>query len=618
MNRTSLRRIAGAALAGLAAATLAAVPASAAPAPTAFCADGSTPMIGQEEALDLFEQDPSAAVTGSTVVRGTTPVGFTGTFDGYLPDALGKGAGMFLFRLEGAGIDAASNPLGRASGIWSGMSGSPVYTQDGRLIGAVSYGLSADDIPIAGVTPADYMQRAGTDRLQAAPATVKVAAKRVRAVRSSAAAGGTLQQLKAVKVITGGNRANAALNRTQARVPSSSPLAATVRSQGFAPVGSPARLADPLVPGGNIAVGYSTGDLFSGGVGTVTAVCGSTVWAFGHPMDFLGETALSMHNASVARIVPDATGRTGAYKQVATVGEQIGTITQDRWAAIRGEVGLIRGFPAVTTVKNAQGRTLSTYRGTVVNPWMATNATLGPVMAAADHLDNLGIGTARLAWRIDYRLPNGRTGKLANSQVYAGFGELSDQLATDLGGDLESIAGTDLADPTITGVRTTLTLLDEKAVWYRFAGAQVRVGKTWVKLGGRTLKKKRTYVVRPLVRQYVNGKPKGLVPGPQTRFTLGRLAQGRGSVTFSPRAVEQECMEIDGEKVCAFGDDQEPATFDALIAGRDALVPADRALAVTQWSWKAKKSKGTRQKTSKLVAPGVVSGSYRATFRIAR
>ena len=619
MNRTSLRWLAGAALAGLATTTLV-TPPSAAPAPaTSFWADGSTPMIGQEEAQDLFEQDPTAGVTGLTVVRGTTPVPFTGTYDGYLPDALGKGAGMFLFRLEGAGIDAASNPLGRPSGIWAGMSGSPVYTADGRLIGAVAYGLSADDIPIAGVTPADVMQRAGTDHVQA-PASVRTTTKTLRKAGSSITGGTTFRQLKSVKVMTGGHRANAVLNRTQARVPSRSPLAATARSQDFAPVGAPTRIAQPLVPGGNIAVGYSTGDLFSGGVGTVTAVCGNSVWAFGHPMDFLGETSLSMHNASAARVVPDSTGLTGAYKQVATVGEQIGTITQDRWSAIRGEVGLIRGFPAVTSVRDARGRLLATYRGTVVNEWMATNAAMGPVRGAVDLLDNVGIGTARLSWRIDYRLANGRTGQLRNSQIYAGFGALADDLATDLGGDLEALAGTDLADVTVTGVTSTLTLLNEKSVAYRFAGSQVRVGKKWVKLSGRTLKKNRTHTVRPLLRQYVNGKPKALVPGPASTFTMGRLAKGRGSVTFSPRGAQQQCIQIDGEKICAFGEDEEQGarSFSELLGQRDALVPADRATAVAQWSWKAKKSTGVRQKTSRLVAPGVVSGTHRTTFRIAR
>src|SRR3954454_7416981 len=39
------------------------------------------------------------------------------------------------------------------------MSGSPVYAEDGRLIGAVSYGLAFGPSPVAGVTLAADMQQ---------------------------------------------------------------------------------------------------------------------------------------------------------------------------------------------------------------------------------------------------------------------------------------------------------------------------------------------------------------------------------------------------------------------------------------------------------------------------
>lgn len=626
MNRSSLRLFAGAALSGLAAAALV-VPATAqaAPVPAAFCTDGSQPMVTQDEVIEDF--DETTTVKGLTVVKGTTPVEFTGTYAGYIPNALGKGVAMLLFRMEGAGIDAATNPTGRPAGIWAGMSGSPVYTADDRLIGAVAYGLSPDDIPLAGVTPADYMKAVGTDKLTPkAPASVRVAAKNIEGSRRTvqAAAGRSLQHLKTVKVITGGARANALANRTQARVPKgSSPAATSVRAGGFQAVGSPTRIAEPIVPGGNIAVGYSTGDLFSGGVGTVTAVCGDDVWAFGHPMDFWGETALSIHNASAALVVTDSTGLSGSYKQVATVGQQVGTITQDGYAAIRGKLGLIKGFPAVTKVVNAKGQVLDTYRGSVVDPAMATNAAMGPALAVYDILDNIGFGTARLSWRIDYRLASGKKGSLKNWQLYSGIGDLGDQVATDIGNDIYSIAYTDLADATITSVTSTLTLLDRKPVDYRFVGAQVWTGKKWVKLNGRTLKKHRTHVVRPVYRKYLEGKPKETSVGPRSKFKMGALAKGRGSVTFSRKGEieEFECFEDeDGELYCPDfeGEDDAPRTFSALVETLDALIPANRGQGVTQWNWKSgKKAKGTKTRTSGLVAPGVISGSYKATFRIA-
>ena len=68
---------------------------------------------------------------------------------------------MVMMRLSSPEID-------RVGGIWQGMSGSPVYAEDGRLIGAVAYGMSWGPSPVAGVTPfADmdtYLPPAGTAR----------------------------------------------------------------------------------------------------------------------------------------------------------------------------------------------------------------------------------------------------------------------------------------------------------------------------------------------------------------------------------------------------------------------------------------------------------------------
>lgn len=65
--------------------------------------------------------------------------------------AVAPGVDMVMARL-------ASSEIERVGGIWAGMSGSPVYAVDGRLIGAVSYGLTGGNSPVAGITPAADMQ----------------------------------------------------------------------------------------------------------------------------------------------------------------------------------------------------------------------------------------------------------------------------------------------------------------------------------------------------------------------------------------------------------------------------------------------------------------------------
>src|SRR5687767_12893318 len=81
---------------------------------------------------DLAAGDP---VDGLTVSKGTTPEGFTGEVVGILHDGIAPGLDMVI-------MDLSSPEIDRVGGIWAGMSGSPVYAEDGRLIGAVAYGLT--------------------------------------------------------------------------------------------------------------------------------------------------------------------------------------------------------------------------------------------------------------------------------------------------------------------------------------------------------------------------------------------------------------------------------------------------------------------------------------------
>ena len=65
---------------------------------------------------------------------------------GVLKDGVLPGIDMVMARLD-------SPTIQQVGGIWQGMSGSPVYAADGRLIGAVAYGFSFGASPVAGITP---------------------------------------------------------------------------------------------------------------------------------------------------------------------------------------------------------------------------------------------------------------------------------------------------------------------------------------------------------------------------------------------------------------------------------------------------------------------------------
>jgi hypothetical protein len=69
-----------------------------------------------------------------------------------LEDGITPGLDMIIAETDSPAIRAAG-------GIWAGMSGSPVHTDDGRLLGAVAYGLSGAPSRIGGITPAEDMRR---------------------------------------------------------------------------------------------------------------------------------------------------------------------------------------------------------------------------------------------------------------------------------------------------------------------------------------------------------------------------------------------------------------------------------------------------------------------------
>ncbi|MCB0907999.1 MAG: hypothetical protein KDB63_12880, partial [Nocardioidaceae bacterium] len=102
---------------------------------------GGTPTVGAASAatcdtpFPVADLVPHQAVTGLTVSAGTTPDGFTGEVLGVVKNGIAPGLDMVMVRLTSTEID-------RVGGIWAGMSGSPVYADDGRLIGAVAYGLA--------------------------------------------------------------------------------------------------------------------------------------------------------------------------------------------------------------------------------------------------------------------------------------------------------------------------------------------------------------------------------------------------------------------------------------------------------------------------------------------
>ena len=362
--------------------TLAAAP-TAARAPVGT---GSCPAVYPVSALHA-----GMTAYGLTTSRGTTPSRFSVRVLGVLHDGIAPGIDMILIRADSTAIRAAG-------GIWAGMSGSPVYARDGRLIGAVSYGLAFGPSRTGGVTPARAMYdvRSFPRDTGSGYAThpMLTPALRARVVATgagtAAAAAGGLTQLPTPVAVSGVPQRQ--LDRLAQLV--GSPASVRMFTAGSA---STKQVSPAVVrPGAPMAAAVSYGAFTYAGIGTTTAVCGKRVLAFGHPMMAFGSTSESAHAASVLYIEKETLGPPFV---VGNVGGVVGTITQDRLSAIGGRLG--KAAPATRIRVGAMAAT-GLYRGgrslAPVTTWLpiaAANAAYGVTWSA---LQEDAVGSAVIHW----------------------------------------------------------------------------------------------------------------------------------------------------------------------------------------------------------------------------
>jgi hypothetical protein len=306
----------------------------------------------------LMAQAPAATMTvdalqpgmtgvGRTVFRGNRIEDFQVDILGVVKNVMGPKRDLIVARLAGG-------PLAE-TGVIAGMSGSPVYV-DGKLIGAISYALgSFPKEPIAGITPIAEMIDAvesGGPR----PARRELDVRWPPTPTDVYAAIGRLVDRATAPLSAAGRIADASNASSLGAIAAGlRPIGAAMVLGGFEPaVGTPlaraldARVEDrepqdaaadpasaPLRPGDPIGVSLVHGDLDVGATGTVTAVDGARVYAFGHPFLELGPTAFPMTRATVLGILPSL----DSSLKIATLGPVVGAITQDRATAIGGMLG---------------------------------------------------------------------------------------------------------------------------------------------------------------------------------------------------------------------------------------------------------------------------------------
>lgn len=407
--------------------------------------------------------------TGYTVERGTAPEPFSATLLGRIKDGIAPGVDMIM-------ADVSSPAITRAGGVWAGMSGSPVYASDGRLIGAIAYGL-APSSPIAGITPAEDMK----DLLAHATATrtrAKVAVNRTTAARlartgdvTAAAAAEGFQKLPVPIVVSGALPGHRALQQAKLR----KAFPGAIVSTGSA-AGTSAAPSD-IVAGGNFAGALSYGALTLAGVGTTTFVCSGKAVAFGHPFLHLGQTSMTAHPAEAVLVQPDA--GSGPFK-VANVDDAVGTVTQDRLAGIRGTLGSLPKTTLVSTTLSVPGGAASTLKTRAVTPeYLSTVAAQHALVAVDKRLDAIGPGSADVTIRIAGTRKGGAAFRVTRSDHFADPADISVRLADEAFALVDSITSQPFEDVQITGVSIEGSV-QPKLAEYRVSSVKVKVGGTYV------------------------------------------------------------------------------------------------------------------------------------------
>jgi hypothetical protein len=421
--------------------------------------------------MPIEDVKPGMVGIGRTIFEGAELQDFKVHILGVLKNVQAPQRNLILARLEGG-------PLAQ-TGVIAGMSGSPVYV-DGRLIGAVSYSIGAfPKEPIAGITPiaemieatADASTRRGTGaqaRLEL-PVTPERLAAAIRATYARVAS--FADRPADVQVFglppSAGAQMGALLRPIATPLVMSGMAAGTAdlvssmfRDAGFTPVlsggfsGDAAPTAEPLRPGDPVGVSLLSGDGEMGATGTVTHVDGTRVYAFGHPFFNFGPTAFPMTRATVYTSLPSLM----ASFKIATMGEVIGTVQQDRATAIAGTLG--KGpatVPLTITLDSGRGPKRTFKYNAAVDQLFTPLLTY---VALFNTLGNYERQFGAMTFTVKGKASFDKHADLAYEDIFTGDGTIP-AAAAYVAGPITMLLANDLEPVTLKGVDLAITTSEE-------------------------------------------------------------------------------------------------------------------------------------------------------------
>lgn len=322
---------------------------------------------GPASATEFFPLDqvkPGMRGVGWTVTSGSEPEKFECEILGVMKGFQNPNHNAVIIKLLGEKF--------QHSGIFQGMSGSPVYL-DGKLLGAVAFGFQFAKDPIGGITPIQEMVEIFEQREQKSE---KPAAQPRSFSFSEISFNENSSEFREfVNRLTAPPASAPVSSGMPMLVPIATPLAFSgipasvvahfapqLQAIGFNPVMGVAGAgkiepltkadADTLKPGSTVVAQLIRGDYSINGAGTVTHRDGKRIYAFGHPLFQLGNTDLPMNEGEVVTVLPS---QAISFK-LTSPKAMVGAIRGDRSTAIYGELGVEpRMIPVEINLRTSRG-----------------------------------------------------------------------------------------------------------------------------------------------------------------------------------------------------------------------------------------------------------------------
>jgi len=328
----------------------------------------------------LEDLRPGMKGVARTVFSGTETQEFGVEVLGVLPGFPGPRQSAIIAKLSG--------PLVDRTGVFAGMSGSPVYI-DGKIVGAIAFSFPFAKEPIAGITPIKQMidlfnkgsenentkpkeprpvsfaQLASTDWKPNLPKPAFSGAPLVAPVSSGSPLlpllGQQMTPIATPLVFSGITQESLSMFAPQLLANGLLPVSGVGGAAAITPLAEVN--ANTFPPGSSITVQLVRGDYSLAAAGTVTMRDGDRIYAFGHPFLGLGASDMPMSESSVVTVIPNANN---SFK-LAVPGRMVGSISQDRASGIFGLLGQTpKMIPVKVTLHTSRDR-YETYNYEVAN-----------------------------------------------------------------------------------------------------------------------------------------------------------------------------------------------------------------------------------------------------------